>query len=112
MSQYSQSTESTDQSGLEYIINHVFCPLKLPQENDHSLEDDLALSQAVVDAALAFTDQLPPDKRLLWMSSLKMLRNLKDSIGLSVLSANEVISQIGAMYNKGSSFHCLYVFPF
>jgi hypothetical protein len=97
-----QST-STDNSGLEYIINHVFCPLKLPQGNDHSLENDLALSQAVVNAALAFNDQLSYEKQLLWMSSLKMLRNLKNSIRLSTLSAKEVESQISAMYNKGLS---------
>jgi hypothetical protein len=112
MSQYSRvKFQSTDHSGLEYIINHVFCPLKLPQRSDHSLENDLALSQAVVDAALAFTDQLPFDKQFLWMSSLKMLRNLRDSIRFNVLSAKDVESQIGAMYNGGSSFHHGYVFP-
>ncbi|KAJ8597530.1 hypothetical protein M405DRAFT_780046, partial [Rhizopogon salebrosus TDB-379] len=105
MLQYSNSrvkrqSTSTDHSGLEYIINHVFCPLKLPQGNDHSLENDLALSQAVVNAALAFNDQLSYEKQLLWMSSLKMLRSLKNSIRLSTLSAKEVESQISAMYNK------------
>ncbi|OAX34983.1 hypothetical protein K503DRAFT_868567, partial [Rhizopogon vinicolor AM-OR11-026] len=99
MPQYSQ-VKPPDQSGLEYIINHVFCPLKLPQGNDHSLENDVALSQAVVDAALTFNDQLPSNEQLLWMSSLKMLRNLKDSIRFSTLSANEVQSQMSAMYNK------------
>ncbi|KAJ8592789.1 hypothetical protein M405DRAFT_879736 [Rhizopogon salebrosus TDB-379] len=103
MPQYSrvnrQST-STVHSSLEYIINHVFCPLKLPQGNDHSLENDLALSQEVVDAALAFNDQLSDDNQLLWMSSVKMLRNLKYSIRFSTLSAKDVESQISAMYNK------------
>ncbi|KAG1750341.1 uncharacterized protein EDB91DRAFT_1303212 [Suillus paluster] len=91
---------STDQSGLEYIINHVFSPLKLPQGSDHSLKNDLALSQAVVEAALAFSDQLPSDKQLLWMSSLKMLQNLSDSIRFSAMSAKEVESQISAMDTK------------
>ncbi|KAG0693269.1 hypothetical protein DFH29DRAFT_985528 [Suillus ampliporus] len=90
----------TDQSSLEYIVDHVFCPLKLPQGSDHSLENDLALSQAVVDAALAFSDQLSSNMLLLWMRSLKMLRNLKDSIRFSVMSAEEVESQISAMLNK------------
>ncbi|KAG1725810.1 uncharacterized protein EDB91DRAFT_1061951 [Suillus paluster] len=91
---------STAQFDLNYIINHVFFPLKLPQGSDHSLGNDLALSQLVVDAAIAYSDQLPSDKLLLWMSSLKMLRNLKDSIRFSVMSAKEVESQIIAMYNK------------
>ncbi|KAG0707120.1 hypothetical protein DFH29DRAFT_995437 [Suillus ampliporus] len=91
---------STDQSRLEYIINHVFCPLKLPQGSDHSLENDLALSQEVLDAALAFSDQLPSDKQLLWAGSLKMLQNLKDSIRFSTMSAKEVEYQISAMDNK------------
>ncbi|KAG1853153.1 hypothetical protein DFJ58DRAFT_396412 [Suillus subalutaceus] len=57
----------------------------------------MALSQAVFDAAITFSDQLPSDQLLLWMSSLKMLRNLKDSIRFSVMSAKEVESQINAM---------------
>src|SRR5258708_4844951 len=110
MSQHS-NRHSTDQSGLEYIINHVFLPLKLPQGSDHSLENDLALAQVVVEAALAFSDQLPSDKQLLWMSSLKMLQNLRDSVRFSAMSAREVESQINAMDNKGPSlpFH-LYLF--
>ncbi|KAG2136632.1 hypothetical protein DEU56DRAFT_980804 [Suillus clintonianus] len=91
---------SKDQSSLEYIINHVFLPLKLPQGSDHSLENDLALSREVFGAALAFRDQLPYNKLLLWTSSVKMLRNLKDSIRFSVMSAQEVESQINAMDNK------------
>ena len=99
--------QATDQFGLEYIINHVFCPLKLPQRNDHSLENDLALLQAVVDAALTFNDQLPPYEQLLWMSIMKMLQNLKDSIRFSTLSAKEVESQISAMYNGGLYYFVL-----
>jgi hypothetical protein len=96
-------------SGLEYIINHVFLPLKLPQGSDQSLENDLSLSQAVFDAAISFSDQLPSDKLLLWTTSLKMLRNLKNSIRFSVMSAKEVKSQISAMDNTGalSSSHCM-----
>jgi hypothetical protein len=105
MPEYSSvEDQSTDQPGLEYIINHVFCPLKLPQGNDHSLENDLALSQAVVDAALAFNDLLLSHRQLLWMRSLKMLRKLKDSVRFSTLSAKEVESQISAMYNRGPLF--------
>jgi hypothetical protein len=99
----------TDQSGLEYIINHVFLPLKLPRGSDDSLENDLVLAQAVIKAALAFSEQLPPDKQLLWMSSLKMLQNLKDSIRFSAMPAKEVESQISVMDNTGAltllSFH-------
>ncbi|KAG1750373.1 uncharacterized protein EDB91DRAFT_1243950 [Suillus paluster] len=91
---------STDQSGLQYIINHVFSPLKLPQGSDHSLKNDLALSQAVVEAAFAFSDKLPADEQLLWMSSLKMLQNLDDSIRFSAMSAKEVESQISTMDNQ------------
>ncbi|KAG1744975.1 uncharacterized protein EDB91DRAFT_169945 [Suillus paluster] len=87
----------TDKSSLEYIINHVFFPLKLPQRSDHSLENNLALSQAVLDAAFAFSDQLSSDKLLLWTSNLKMLRNFRDSIRFSVMS---VESQINAMDSK------------
>ncbi|KAG2039123.1 hypothetical protein BDR03DRAFT_1090824 [Suillus americanus] len=90
----------TDQSSLEYIINHVFLPLKLPQGSDHSFENELALSQAVFDAALVFSDELLPDEQWLWTSSLKMLRNLKDSVRFSTMSTEEVESQISTMHNK------------
>ncbi|KAG1816760.1 uncharacterized protein BJ212DRAFT_1480619 [Suillus subaureus] len=100
MAQYSTAnrlSKSKDQPSLEYIINHVLLPLKLPQGSYQSLENDLVLSQAVFDAAIAFSHQLPSNKLFLWMSSLKMLRNLKDSIRFSVMSSKEVESQINAM---------------
>ncbi|KAG1794544.1 uncharacterized protein HD556DRAFT_1367943 [Suillus plorans] len=88
------------QHSTEYIINHVFCPLKLPQASDHTLENELALSQAVLDAAQAFNKQLPSDKQQLWASSFKMLQNLQHSIRFSVLSLKEVQTKINAMNNK------------
>ncbi|KAG2337794.1 hypothetical protein BDR05DRAFT_740578 [Suillus weaverae] len=99
MSQHSKHYP-IDQSGLQYIINHVFLPLKLPQGSDHSLKNELTLSEAVFDAALAYSDQLPSDKLWLWTSSLKMLRNLKDSVRFSTMSTKEVESQISTMDNK------------
>ena len=110
MPNYSR-VQHPDQFGLEYIINHVFCPLKLPQVNDHSLENDMALSQAVYDAAFAFNYQLPSNQQLIWVRSLKMFRNFRDSIKFSTLSAKEVESQISAMHNKGPLFSsCLQFF--
>jgi hypothetical protein len=103
-------SKTKDQPILEYIVNHVFLPLKLPQGSDQSLANDLALSQAVFDAAISFSDQLSSDKLLLWASSLKMLRNLKNSIRFSVMSAKEVESQISVMDNTGalSSSRCVF----
>jgi hypothetical protein len=101
---------SMDQPSLEYIINHVFCPLKLPQASDHTLENDLALSQAVLDAAQAFNDQLPSDKQQLWARSFKMLQNLRGSIRFSVMSLEEVESQINAMVDKGLLFFISFAF--
>ncbi|KAG2112538.1 uncharacterized protein F5147DRAFT_791077 [Suillus discolor] len=103
MSQYptvNHLSKSKDQPSLKYIINHVFLPLKLPQGSDQSLENDLSLSWAVFDAAITFSNQLPSNKLPLWSSSVKMLRNLKDSIKFSVMSAKEVESQINAMDTK------------
>ncbi|KAG1894551.1 uncharacterized protein F5891DRAFT_714827 [Suillus fuscotomentosus] len=100
MAQYSTEncpSKSEDQSSYEYIINHVFLPLKLPQGSDQSLENDLALSEAVFDAAITFSDQLPSDKLRLWTNIVKMLNNLKDSIRFSVMSAEEVEHQINTM---------------
>jgi hypothetical protein len=94
----------TDRSGLEYIINHVFLPLKLPQGSDHSVDNELALSQAVFDAALIFSDGLLSDEQWLWTTSLKMLRNLKDSVRFSTMSTNEVEYQINTMDNEGLLF--------
>ncbi|KAG1873394.1 hypothetical protein C8R48DRAFT_769831 [Suillus tomentosus] len=101
MAQYSTVNRlSNDQPSLEHIINHVFLPLKLPQGSDQSPENDLVLSEAVFEAAITFIDQIPSDILLLWTSSLKMLRNLKDSIRFSVMSAKEVECQINVMDTK------------
>ncbi|KAH0834181.1 hypothetical protein J3R83DRAFT_11490 [Lanmaoa asiatica] len=46
----------TNLDALEYIITHVFCPLRLPGEDDHCLPGDQALVGSVVAAARAFTN--------------------------------------------------------
>ncbi|KAG2366240.1 hypothetical protein BDR07DRAFT_1480293 [Suillus spraguei] len=94
------SEHSEKQSSLEYVINHVFCPLRLPQASDYTVQNELALSQVVLEAAQAFNDQLPSDKQQLWTSSSEMLQNLHDSIRFSVMSLDEVQFQINAMDNN------------
>ncbi|KAH7924414.1 hypothetical protein BV22DRAFT_1013320 [Leucogyrophana mollusca] len=81
---------------LEYIITHVFCPLKLPLHDDHSVANDLALSDAVLQSALVFREHLLPKKQADWDQMERMLENLSATAGSDILSVDTIESQMQA----------------
>ena len=50
-------------SNLQYLINHVFLPPKLPQKDDSSFENDISLLNACEEAIDRFIDHLQDSKR-------------------------------------------------
>jgi hypothetical protein len=61
---------------LEFIINHVFMPTRLPQEDDKSYGQESALCQFVLATAMDFFRQLSEAEQRLWRPALTMLDNL------------------------------------
>ncbi|KAH7912069.1 hypothetical protein BJ138DRAFT_1112671 [Hygrophoropsis aurantiaca] len=82
---------------LEYIINHVFCPLKLPQEDDESTENNFALSTAVSQSALKFREHLLSEDLSRWDQIAKMLTNISATMNYATLPDDIVVSQLQSM---------------
>ncbi|KAG1751044.1 hypothetical protein EDB19DRAFT_1903894 [Suillus lakei] len=93
----SVASESAETDVLEYIITHVFCPIKLPQHNDHTLEKDRSLLDVVLGSAHKFVNSLPSDEEEQWSPLSKMLENLAISITSPSMTEDVFESQIRSM---------------
>ncbi|KAH0579582.1 hypothetical protein H2248_002433 [Termitomyces sp. 'cryptogamus'] len=69
---------------LEYIINHVFLPPRLPQSGDLSMINDLALLDLVIGNARAFAGSMSSDCSS-WSPIIEMLENLRNIYSFSAL---------------------------
>ncbi|KAI6035880.1 hypothetical protein EDC04DRAFT_2174349 [Pisolithus marmoratus] len=81
---------------LEYIITHVFCPLQLPDGDDHSHSYDLTLSAAVCKSAAHYSKHLENPAQIDWKCVRQLLKNLKDAISFQ-LEETRVASQFESM---------------
>ncbi|KAL4078001.1 hypothetical protein J3A83DRAFT_4087181 [Scleroderma citrinum] len=86
-----------DNKTLKYLITHVFCPLQLPDGDDHSLDNDRALSGVAYNAACAYSRHLDGSASAQWESIMEMLRNLDQSMSLEALDEDLLDSQIQFM---------------
>ena len=93
----------------KYIITHVFCPLQLPGEDDHSIHNDHSLARAIATAALLYSDHVGQANIPQWHSILRMLENLQAIIQSESLDSFQTISQFSSMGvgGKFSSFHSI-----
>jgi len=96
----SSESEEITKAALEYIITHIFCPIKLPQENDYTPKSDFALLNVVLCSARNFVSVLPDSDQEQWGPLLKMLENL----GITTISpslSKDIGSQIRSMRGGG-----------
>ncbi|KAH7882707.1 hypothetical protein F5I97DRAFT_1931318 [Phlebopus sp. FC_14] len=92
------STSNPDtQTFLEYIITHVFVPLRLPDGDDHSVSKDLALADAVCDSARVYAEHVRVAGEPQWGTIINMLSHLSATMRFETLSATEIVSQIRSM---------------
>ncbi|KAF8838139.1 hypothetical protein BDN67DRAFT_1024216 [Paxillus ammoniavirescens] len=82
---------------LTYLVTHVFCPLRLPVEDDHSVSKDLGLSQAVLSSAHAYGEHVRDEHGPEWNRILAMLSNVGATMQARALRGEEVESQLRAM---------------
>jgi hypothetical protein len=93
-------SDAEESSVLEYIITHIFCPIKLPQHDDHTATRDRALLDVVLGSARSFKSFLPHDDQEQWGPLLKMLENLGDTT-ISHSLTEDIESQIRSMQAGG-----------
>ncbi|KAG2153842.1 hypothetical protein DEU56DRAFT_951233 [Suillus clintonianus] len=91
------ASESTKADTLEYVITHIFCPIKPPQHTDYTLEKDHSLLDVVLGSAHKFASSFPGDEEEQWSPLLKMLESLAVSITSSSMAKDVFESQIRSM---------------
>lgn len=64
---------------LQYIVDHVFLPPKLPREEDSSWERCFDLTATVLDALNAFGLEQPQSEQPVWATVARMIQSLQDS---------------------------------
>ncbi|KAJ7194004.1 hypothetical protein GGX14DRAFT_586998 [Mycena pura] len=90
------SKKDTPFNELNYLIDHLFLPIQLPQKEDNSPQADSALCTRVIREAISFRGTLvSPDERQRWNVVIRMLHHLERTQqsldGLSELIGNMCI---------------------
>jgi len=86
---------------LPYIINHVFCPLKLPQKDDLDIIMEQALCETVHQCAEEYQTFLPVNQKWRWERIKRMLVNLCDTQESYELSKEQIKRSMAAMHPGG-----------
>jgi hypothetical protein len=94
---------------LQYIITHVFCPLQLPDGDDHSTRNDRSLAGVVSSAMRLYGDHVDKANLAQWHSISRMLDNLRAIVQFEGLDRSQTISQLSSMNVGGelSSLHSI-----
>lgn len=93
---------------LEYAINHVFLPPKLPQKGDLSLPHERKLCEFAYNAARTYRSSLSSEQqRNRWVPVIAMLENLGATQADEELSQPQIVEWISNMNPLGTSslFH-------
>jgi len=90
---------------LEYIVNHVFLPPKLPQLNDTTPDVEVALTKLFRDTLNSFIGLLPEDDQDDWIKLPPMLSILLDNGNLGSPIRN-LDKKLDEMVEGGASFDC------
>lgn len=96
---------------LEYAMNHVFLPPKLPQEHDSGPQaslGDIALCRFAYEAAVEFPQHLAAYHQTHWAVVIKMLENLLDTTRF--FGKEYHVSKIVKLRVGGQPFSSLEVF--
>ena len=82
---------------LKYIVTHVFCPLQLPDGDDHSVHHDHSLAGAIASVARLHSDHKSNAGVPLWHSISRMLDNLWAIVQFEGLDRSQTVSQLSNM---------------
>ena len=94
--------EPPSSEDLLYALNHVFLPPKLPQQDDHDPDRDVALCRLVYVASQNFATILSESQQAQWSAVIQMLENLLESTG--ALDREMLITNILHLETGGQFF--------
>lgn len=86
-----------------YIINHIFLPPQLPQEDDYDIAQEHALCAAIEDCAGEYAAQAFSQRKRRWNRMRDMLGNLRRSHETVSLTADHVNESLAKMKDLGKA---------
>ena len=103
-----------DEAGsLPYIVNHVFLPPKLPQEDDSDLENDTALLEQCEAALRSYQAQTFPHEQWRWAACSAMVSTMLRTRNYSGgFSPEKIEKSLREITGKGSPVHYPIFSPF
>jgi len=96
------NSEPVSKQDLLYVLNHVFLPPKLPQEDDYDPGHDFALCRFAYDASREFSPLLSPVQQRQWSFVSRMIKRLLKAT--SALDRNEFVREILSL-ERGGQFY-------
>lgn len=91
-----------------YIVNHVFLPAQLPQEDDFGIAQEHALCAVIEDCALEYAVQARSQRKRRWNRMHNMVGNLKKSHDTVSLTSEHVNDSLSEMKELGKVFVSCY----
>jgi len=90
---------------LHYIINHVFLPPKLPQEDDSDVKEESALIEQCEEALRSFQALISPNEHERWAVCTKMLSKMLAMRDVSGdMTSGKVEASLESMTDRGISY--------
>ncbi|KAG8215417.1 hypothetical protein J3R82DRAFT_9025 [Butyriboletus roseoflavus] len=83
---------------LEYIVTHVFLPLKLPGGDDHTLRNDRSLAGAIASVAHIYSGHVDKANLPEWGRISGMLDNLQATVQFESLDQFCTVSHLSSMH--------------
>lgn len=89
---------------LNYVINHVFLPSKLPQKDDSSATKGASLVEEILAALRLLQPHIPKQERSEWIPCIKMVGNMLELRNhLGGLAAKKVETTLREMIDGGTN---------
>lgn len=86
---------------LDYLVNHIILPPKLPQEEDNSTSRELSLLRFIRDEARLFCKHSAGQSYNVWLGVVKTLSVWVDTVDCGSVSAANLSQALANMCEEG-----------
>ena len=93
-------------TAINYIVHHIFLPIRLPQCDDHDIENDFAICDILINRATAFKEFLPDSRATVWISVVKMLHQLQGLYATTIFDEERLHRLMQSLELEGYTLSC------
>ena len=100
------SMDPLSSTAIKYVVHHIFLPIRLPQCDDHDIENDLAICDILINRAAAFKECLPDSHATVWISVVKMLHRLQGLYATTIFDEERLHHLMQSLELEGFTLSC------